>query len=182
MDDLKLRIKIGENEFEAEGPADIVERHLNIFKNLIDNKDEPLSIKIPPSKQNVLFDKYNAIGLMGLKWPFREFFDTSLGRKVALLDGTAPGLLNETEAALLLLYALDFLEGGKMVRVTQLRSAMTLSGYVPDRIDRTLQPCIEKGWVSRAGKGKAARYRITEIGADEARAFIQNMKGRSDAT
>lgn len=177
-----MRVKIAEHEFEAEGPPEVVERYFDAFQTAIIQAKKSIPYKPPDYKDHELADKYDEIGECVLPWPFTEYYDAGLGRKVVKLEEKPPGKRVETQAALLLLWALDIVEMGDLIKVTQLRSSMTLSGYEPERIDRTLEPYLEEGWVRRQGKGKAARYGIEAEGGKKAQELMKIMKDRSGSS
>lgn len=53
MDGYKLRVKIGDHEFEAEGPADVVKEQFELWKSLVTSAPPPQTPRIdtPPPIQ-----------------------------------------------------------------------------------------------------------------------------------
>ena len=72
MAEYKLKIKVGEHEFEAEGPADVVQAQFAAFKDLVSSmavqkpaQDAPVAeVEKPPGKPDVPANKWrhSAVG------------------------------------------------------------------------------------------------------------------------
>src|SRR5438552_581863 len=154
MDIYKLKIKLGEHEFDAEGPVDVVQAQFATFRELIEalpktarqttpapiNLDAPFQSTTPPSlKGELMLDKI-----------MRQE-----GRVVSL---TARGASLEDEILLLLLgqrklKSNDSVSGGEIL------DGLRLTGRTVNRIDYQMDKMTEAGDVITVGTNRARRYR-----------------------
>jgi hypothetical protein len=164
MDIYKLKIRIGEHEFEAEGPQDAVERQFQAFKELIASPP-PLATKRP----DVEYPSPN--GHRDLK-PFNSIFRND-GRVISL---TAPPH-DIGEGALLILFGQKEIQGEETPTGSQIADGLRRSGYViPGRVDRILDDFVSQGLVIKMGVKKGTRYRLTNTGSPKAADIAERTK------
>jgi hypothetical protein len=157
MDTHRIKIKIGEHEFEAEGPADVVERQFEAFKELIANT---------PRQPNVSTERQGNQGKTtenagsGASNPTLD--------KIMKVDGRVISLTvrpqAESTAALLVLLGQKMYRGNETVTASEVRDGLEHSGYRFARVDRLMQPLCDEGLVIKIGTRKATRYRLTNPG------------------
>jgi hypothetical protein len=169
MDNYKLRIKIGNNEFEAEGPKEAVMTQFEAFKELVsgllsalppkkltENGSPPADI---PAKGNVDRD---------LDVLFRTDKDL-----VSLRIMPTKGKRHIMDAVLLSIYGHKFLLKQDEVLGTQLKASLRQSGIIAERIDRKIESDIKEGLILTSGYKKGTKYRLTNKGMADAEKLIQ---------
>jgi hypothetical protein len=160
MDNYRLKIKIGEHEFEAEGPEDAVRSQFEAFKELIANPPQPIGATTRPSVQGG-----NSSSLVGDG-------DVKLD-KICRVEGRVVSLTVKPEAeataAQLIMLGQKVYRENDTVTASQIKDGLERSGYRPTRIDRIMQPLEEEGSVTRFGQRKGTRYRFTNPGLAKAK-------------
>jgi hypothetical protein len=170
-DNARLKIKVGAHEFEAEGPADIVQAQFEAFKQLV---------ATVPSPEPTTTSSMPARGENGGSTPVDPVAtDTSLN-KIMRVNGRCvsltvkPRLLEE--AMLLVLYGQsalrqnDSITGGEV-----LEGLVTTGGFPVLRVDRLLEKASQVGYVLVAGEHRAKRYRLTNMGLAKARQVASEL-------
>jgi hypothetical protein len=157
MDHYRIKVKIGEHEFEAEGPAELVKEQFEAFKGIIatsprrsdTGSKQPKPGDIPPDGELQL-------------------------EKISKVDGRLVSLTikpeAETTAAILIMLAQKTYRSNDTVTASEIKDGLEQSGYRPGRIDRLMQPLVDEGSVVRIGVRKGARYRFTNQGLGKAQA------------
>jgi hypothetical protein len=163
MDTHRIKIKIGEHEFEAEGPADVVERQFETFKELIANT--PRQPNVSTERQGNQVKTNENAGPSGGQTPLD---------KIMKIDGRVVSLTvkpqSEGTAALLVLLGHKVYHGKETATASELRDGLEHSGYRFARVDRLMQPLCDEGAVIKIGTRKATRYRLTNPGVAQAEA------------
>jgi hypothetical protein len=157
MDTYRIKVKIGEHEFEAEGPSDIVQSQFEAFKELI---------ATAPRQSDVSTER------QGNQGKTAENSASSAGNptldKIMKVDGRVISLTvrpqAESTAALLVLLGQKMYRGNGTVTASELRDGLEHSGYRFARVDRLMQPLCDEGLVIKIGTRKATRYRLTNPG------------------
>jgi hypothetical protein len=168
--DYKLQLKIGPNEFFAEGPLDIVKRDFDLWKAMIGELPvaPPASVD-EKSKQLLLGSGDNAP-------PLREHADRlySYDEKQAIVTLRILPRSEDRNAEALVLLLLGFRTFMNMdeVPVTLLRSALRQSGCTVDRVDQVAGRFVRKGFVNKGGRAKGGRYSLTNSGLEKARTLL----------
>src|SRR5262249_16269184 len=129
----KLRVKFGEHEFEANGPADAVEQYFQSFKQLISGPFPEAGAKTPETP------------------PFHKL--VLLRGRTAFLK-VAP---KSDEAVLLLLLAQKRFLNNDSVSGTEIMNGLRQSGIRIRRGDQILDRHGRDGYVSVAGSNKKRR-------------------------
>ncbi len=163
----KLKLKIGENEFEAEGDPDVVKEQFQAFKELVIDaaRISPRAKGEPPAsppdgtgaaprqesatQADVALDKIMRV----------EGRVVSLTVRAASLD----------DAILLIVYGQKAMRGNETVTGSEVMDGLTVSGLRVGRADRLLEKAGSSGDVIVIGTGRAKRYRISNAGMNKAR-------------
>ena len=153
MDSYRIKVKIGEHEFEAEGSPELVKSQFEDFKQIIASapRQTPTgSIK----QQKPLTEPLNS-GELQLE-------------KISKVDGRVVSLTikpeAESTAALLIMLAQKTYRANETVTASEIKDGLEQSGYRPGRIDRLMQPLADEGSVVRIGARKGTKYRFTNQG------------------
>lgn len=150
-DTYKLKTKIGEYEFEAEGPVDIVTAQFDEFRDLIK------TINSAPGKTAEV--PANQTSETQARLPLEKILKVE-GRVVSLTAKCE----STDEAILLLLLGQKELRNDQEVTGSQVMDGLQLSGYKLDRVDRLLDRLAANGSVITMGVHRGRRYRLSNIG------------------
>lgn len=195
MESIKLRLKIGSHEFEAEGPPGVVSSYFESWKAEIAGKNrhkpdpaEPIQLNdIPlvekPENEHAETSDLAEPGVYDWRLPkasLTHLFAVDGKRGLVRLRALPTGEDAEGKAALLALYGALRLKQEDELRSTRLIAALEDSGMNPERLDRAAAREIRERWITRHGKGKGGRYRLTttgiakaeELGAELAKQFV----------
>lgn len=182
MENYRLRIKIGDCEFEAEGSQEIVERQFSEFKELL--KSPPVSNHQGSNNNGGGANEGNAPKLLSEKiitpvsfatdqyWKTFKFDEK---RNLLSLSIRPMGDAAQADAILLLLFGYKFLKEQDEVIVTQLKDGLEQSGFSVNRIDRAIAPYVRSLFVIKTGKAKGGRYRLTNSGTTKAQTLANQL-------
>jgi len=165
-DVLKIRVKLEAQEFEAEGPHEIVAAHFRTWQQLI-GADHRLAAPAAASTATLAATP-------------DDLFALDPRRDLVTFRHAPDGALARADAALLLLYGFhQFLSPpGRAVLVTRLKAALTASGYPQGRIDRTLQRHLAAGLAGKRGRRIGSTYHLTSAGLQHAKTLLQQVLKR----
>ena len=153
---LRVRIKLGENEFEAEGSPDVVQTQIATFERLIGRSVEPvraaIADSIPPIKNIVRADG-----------------------KIVSLTVDCQSL---PQAVLAMLLGHRELRGASWVSGSEIMAGLRASGKQIGRADNILKRHANLGHVVIHGKRRLKRYRLTTDGVERAKAIAQTLAGK----
>jgi hypothetical protein len=156
MAEYKLKVKIGEHEFEADGPVETVKSQFEAFKDLIvglpSHKQETVKTTASPETSTQTTPQS---GRFDVDRIFRAD-----GRVVSLT--ATPG--SESDAVLLILYGQRHYRENENPTGSQVMDGMEQSGYRTPRIDRILGSLAADGAVIITGAHRGKRYRLTNQG------------------
>jgi hypothetical protein len=157
METIKIKTKIGDNEFEGEGPEASITAQFEAFLN---------RISVEPAKQPA----YNTNGetqaastqvdTVGSKHVSLETIMHVSGRIVSL---TALPQSNE-EAALLIMLGHKDLRNNQAVTGQEIGDGLAQSGRPVPRVDRIMDKAIAEALVLKNGFRRSTRYRLTNSG------------------
>jgi hypothetical protein len=154
MDTQKLKIKIGEHEFEAEGPTEVVQAQFAIFKELIASAPAPKKEEATETVQHQSAATNNS-GTLALE-------------KIVRVDGRVISLTARTnsvaDAAMVLLLAQRVLRNNETVTSSEVVDGLRTSGHVVSRVDSVMDKLASDGHVIKIGARRATRYRLTNQG------------------
>jgi hypothetical protein len=169
MEQNKLRIKIGDHEFEAEGPPEIVQAQLAAFKELLANPQT--QAKHQPAEQPAEQPQPLAIRPVTNGPPALDKIIKVEGRVVSLTAHT-----NSLEDALILLLlgqktfrSNDGVTGGELV------DGLKRSGQSTDHMGRTLEKIASEGNILITGAHRGKRYRMTNQGVTKAQQIARSV-------
>ena len=170
----RLKIKIGDHEFEAEGPADAVQQQFSAFKDLI------LSVpSIPVLKpQNGKLPERDNVQDEDIKNDLAEV-DSRLD-KIMRVNQRVVSLTarpsTARDAIILILYGHKILRQSDEVTGGEIMDGLTTTGgFSISRVDRMLESLGRDGSVIVIGERRAKRYRLTNTGINVARTVAQQV-------
>src|SRR6267143_7295772 len=161
----RLKIKIGQNEFEAEGPIEVVQQQFEAFKQLVaDAPSTPSQIPFRPFERS-------AEQTMPPESPSIDVSANAKSlSKIMRVDGRLISLTvrpdEPDDVILLLLYGQKELRQNDSVTGSEIMEGLTSTGgfsYVK-RVDRYLENLAKEGMVIVIGEHRAKRYRLTNAG------------------
>lgn len=171
MDSYKLKMRIGDHEFEAEGPVEVVQAQFAAFRELIEiaPKLVQTTITTPPSVTTEPNQPQPEPTLKG-----ELMLDKIMRQEGRVVSLTARGASLEDEILLLLLgqrklRSSDSVSGGEIL------DGLRLTGRTVNRIDYQLDKMTEAGDVITVGSNRARRYRLTNQGFAKAQEVAMDL-------
>jgi hypothetical protein len=186
-DSLRLKAKIGINEFDGDGPAEVVKSLYESWKASVDKQTpttQPATTTIPgaptPPAQRSMpaylqtpgMDGQPSLALQEGGW---NIFDHDERRKLVSLKAHPQTDDRDADAALLVLYGFRRILSTDEVLVGRVKDAMEASGLRPDRIDKALGPSLRQGLVLKTGRGPGGKYRLSNTGQVRADILARRM-------
>jgi hypothetical protein len=158
VDNIKLRIRLGDREIEAEGPQDVVEQQIERWKQIFGQNTEPA----PQKTIETPLDIYNN--------------DSTQGNITLRRRSTQGSQVEQLSRGLvLLLYGYKTLQATPEVLSPRLARDLRLSGFTDlTRLSRAFARLNTEGLAVQIGKGKGTRYRLTEPGTQAAEKLLQS--------
>lgn len=175
----KLKVKIGGQEFEAEGQSDLVSRQFEAFRLMIQEVGSATVRHFtpdtgrPPLRAVAPEDSHGEAG--GDDVHLAQLFQMSPHSQLLSFRQPPGGDYPEADAVLLLLFGHRRLRNEVDVPVTVLMDALKQSGCPVKRLDRILTIYTKDRSVLRTGKGKGGKYRLTNIGLKKAEAMAGKL-------
>lgn len=168
MDTYRIKVKLGEYEFEAEGPSEIVREQFESFKQIVSSippkQDTPIS---PQTQQDTATQSVT------------EDTSSSLYDKVFKVDGRVVSLTalppTPIDAILMVVLGQRHYRKNEAVTGSEIMDGLQLSGYTIERIDRQMDKFVSDGLVIRIGKARATRYRLTNQGLLKAQTIAKDV-------
>ena len=168
METAKIKVKIGDHEFEAEGPVDLVRDQFESFKNIISDLSQEATIIPPnPSTKN------------------RQIMDAAPDPAITTLDkilhvsGRVVSLTalptSATDAALLILLGHKNLRNHDSVTGQEIGDGLAQSGRGVPRVDRVMDKALEDAYVLKSGLRRGTRYRLTNQGLSKALSVAKDL-------
>lgn len=168
MDTSKIKVKIGENEFEAEGPTEMVKEQFEAFKDIIRlAHDKKLNYPKADSVQAVV----NQLTADGIPTLNLEKIMRVSGRIVSLTALPATPL----DAALLIMLGHNKLRQNISPTGQEIGDGLDQSGRPVPRVDRIMESAISDALVFKTGIKRATRYRLTNQGFVKAQGLAQDL-------
>ncbi len=161
MENLRIKIEIGDRRFEAEGPVEIVERQANAFMTLtVGGNAETL-----------------AAGAAARAREGKE--ETPPLDKIMRVSGKVVWLnvqsRSASEAVLVLLLGQKQIRNNTLVSGTELIQGLRASGHRVSRADYLLNNHARRKSILVVGKYRGRRYQLTESGAVRARQIGEQL-------
>ena len=183
MDNLKLRIKLGNCEFEAEGGENCILEQFEVFQKLcrdmtinheLDNShdntgemDRSLpSPSSPQTKESLPKEVERPLRKILHQFPVSPFLACSI---------LPLGKNKDADTVLILLLGFRIFRNQQGVSVLNLNQALKKSGVSPYRLDRMLSAHTKDQLVLKAGKGKGGGYQLTQKGTLRAQELAVNL-------
>jgi hypothetical protein len=169
MDAYRLKVKVGNHEFDAEGPSEAVTRQFEAWKEMI--ASTPIQKNDTPASSTAQEETVKKAEETGLSM---DKIFRSEGRVISL---TAPPASDE-EAALLVLLGQRHYRNNESVTGSEIMDGLSQSGYRLLRVDRMMDRLSTEGTVIRSGMHRGTRYRLSNTGLARAQAIARDVIGR----
>jgi hypothetical protein len=169
MAEYRLKIKIGEHEFEAEGPADVVQSQFAAFKDLVGSigVEKPrLADAVAESADPAKDTNNNTSAPLPMEKIMR-----AEGRLISLTVRAA----SIQDAILALLLGQRQYRANDSVTGSEILDGLRESGQAVSRIDHTLNQLSDEGSVITIGAHRGRRYRLTNAGVSRAQNVVRSM-------
>jgi hypothetical protein len=171
----RLKIKLGQHEFEAEGEAHIVQQQFEAFKALVTAAPQTPP---PPPPPDIAF-----AGSSPETPPPRKDAPPDVDKnisKIMRLDGRIISLTVKTrstdDAILILLYGQKVLRDNDAVTGAEIMDGIKATGgFGLKRVDRNLEKLGEASDVIVMGENRKKRYRLTNTGLAKARQIASDL-------
>lgn len=170
MADYRLKIKIGEHEFEADGPVDAVKSQFEAFKELITS----LTAQKQTNPSATESQSEPSLTSQYVSNPQLDKIFQANGRVISL---TVPPN-SDVDAVLLILYGQRYYRKNENPTGSEIMDGMELSGYRTSRIDRILANLSNEGAVIITGAHRGKRYRLTHMGVSRAEGTMKEALAR----
>jgi hypothetical protein len=175
MADYRLKIKIGDHEFEAEGPADAVQAQFQMFKELVASTPAAPATPAPKPKDRQ-----------------EDAEDIKNGNENGNGDGTGLDLTkimkvddrvvsmtvpaeSVSDGVLLILFGQREFRANDSVTGFEVLQGLQMTGQPVDRVDKTLNRLATDGLVITIGIRRGRRYRLTNTGMTKAREIAKGL-------
>lgn len=170
MDAYKLHVKIGEHEFNSEGPTEAVKEAFAIWKEMIGSV--PAAPPSPPKQANG--NSTGDGGDVDEERLSRLYLHDKAQNQISLKI-LPHGSERERDSLLLLLYGYKAIKNQHEVQVTQIIPALKQSGLRIDRIDKLATPYLNRGYLRKGGMAKGGRYSLTNAGVARAEELLNEL-------
>jgi len=155
MNPHRLRLKVGEHEFEAEGAPEFIEHRFRAFEQLIRPAPAaPPPVALSPEQQLARVARIH--------------------RRVIYLPAPPASV---PAAALLIAFGHKVLRSTDAVSGYHVMQGLRASGIKLPRVDRLLAQLADEGALSTSGKKRAKRYRLTDAGLAKSRSIVAGLNG-----
>lgn len=173
MDAYKLRIKIGEHEFDGEGPAEEVKASFEAWKELIASIPSQPAPRTPQETHN--HNRVENDPEQISPETLNRIFLSDPSKDMVSVKIFPRGNERERDTLLLILYGYKKMRAQNEVMATKLTRAMRQSGCKVSRVDRLSTRYINQGLVNKGGMGKSGRYSLTNTGMAKAVEIIDEI-------
>jgi hypothetical protein len=168
MEPYRLKLKVGNHEFDAEGPVEAVQSQFEAWKELIaiaprQKDDTPAS----GGQQEKIADGDSPTLPL----------DKIMRIEERIISLTAPPEL-APEAALLILFGQRQFRSNESVTGNEMMSGLQQSGFRMARVDRILDNLASDGLVIRSGQHRGTRYRLSNTGLTRAQGIARDVLAR----
>ena len=177
-DRIKLRMKIGVHEFEAEGPHDLVAAHFETWMRLTAVASPAASGDAGGVHASAIASGHAASAGVG-DAEMLKLFTVDTANKSIRLRVTLTGQRRNADAGLMILYAYHKWFPNEEVHAARLQAAMTASGYRLKRLDRALARYLGAGLLRKGGRRKRAIYAVSTQGERHAVAVVRHLLSQS---
>jgi hypothetical protein len=168
METSKIKIRIGDHEFEAEGPTESVQRQFDSFKEIIVSLPTKSAPQVMQNTNNNLQNQSHPTNFQHIHL---ERIMHVVGRIVSL---TAIPTSTE-DAALLIMLGHKDMRNNQAVTGQEIGDGLAQSGRPVPRVDRVMEKAIENAHVLKSGIKRSTRYRLTNEGLKKVLAVAQEL-------
>jgi PaaX-like protein len=168
VDNYRLKIKVGDHEFEAEGPSDVVKEQFNAFKELIATMPSTSAANKPLASAQAQVDNSVTADASGLAL---DKITRTNGRFVSLTARPE----SVEDALLLTLLGQRMYRANDTVTGSELIDGLRQSGINVGRVDWRLEKMATQGLIIKIGSGRASRYRLTNQGMSKAQEIARTL-------
>jgi hypothetical protein len=168
METMKIRLKVGDHEFEAEGPPDLVQAQFEAFRELISRSPEKQADKQPDVLSEVKQDEQ-------VKVPFAHIPLERIMRangRIVSLTALPP---STEDAALLIMLGHKDLRDNENVTGQEIGDGLAQSGRPVARTDRVMDKPIASALVLKSGLKRSTRYRLSNVGHQRALLLARDL-------
>ena len=165
MDMAKVRMKIGEHEFEAEGTPEGVQSQFEAFRlilSTLDTKPKTVQVETPGDDEENKGDSSHVRLDRIMK---------AQGRVVSLT--ALPAAIED--AALLILLGNREMRDNEAATGGEIGDGLAQSGRPVDRVDRIVSKLIADAFVLKSGIKRSSRYRLSNLGHQKALAVAREL-------
>lgn len=176
MDSNRVKMKIGNHEFEAEGAPEIVQQQLETFRALV--AAMPISTAPTASEAIELLpnDDSAAPSPPAQNSAAHARIETIMQADGRVVSLTALPASVEDSALLIMLGQRD-LRNNVSVTGQEIGDGLDQSGKPASRVDRIMEKHIRDAFILKTGLGRATRYRLTNQGLTRALAIARELIG-----
>jgi len=168
MDTTRIKMKVGENELDAEGSQDFVQAQVTAFQAMISSiAREPLTKQSEPARNG---KENNGVTPSFPHIPIEKIAHLS-GRVVSLTAIPT----SVTDAALLIMLGQKDLRNNTSVTGQEIGDGLAQSGREVPRVDRIMEQALTDQFVLKSGIKRGTRYRLTNVGLSKALAIAKEL-------
>ncbi len=175
---VKLRMKIGVHEFEAEGPHELVSAQVERWLRAAGLGTTPVDGRPAAADDRALRVSAGEPAGAAADATLKTLYRVDPEQQLITLRVRVNGRRRNADAALLLLHGFDTCLGageGSATPAVRLRAALAASGHRLGRVDRALAPYVVAGLVCKAGRHKHETYALTAPGTRRAVALARHL-------
>jgi hypothetical protein len=169
----KLRIKIGDAEFEAEGSQESIKLQYDAFLAAL--AAAPKASVVLPRAAGGSDAGHRGGDLVPDDQFITKAFNTDADKDLVSLKYLPKGEGREADALLLLIYGYSKLKGAEAVLGTQLLKAARQSGLTLDRVDRHIAK--HDAFLMKGGTRKGMKYSLYNQGVTKAAEVLKLLMG-----
>ena len=159
----RIKIKIGDAEFEAEGPSELVKQQYSAFLEAVSKRPQATTPTHGTPKPSLTKDATSE----ELSLVFQQGKDGISLLRTPRTDNP------KADALIVLLYGFQKLQDERYVGAPTLLKAAVASGLGLDRLDRTIE--ARSAWIHATGNRKGKRYTLTNPGIVEAKKMVDAL-------
>jgi hypothetical protein len=168
MESTRIKVKIGDNEFEAEGPVETVHAQFEVFKELLSSR--PIKSKDTIVGNMISTVENTRVNAEPPHIPIEKVLHAA-GRVVSLTALPA----STVDAALLIMLGHKDMRNHLSVTGQEIGDGLDQSGRPVPRVDRVMDKAIEDAHVLKTGIKRGTRYRLTNQGVLKALAVASDL-------
>lgn len=168
MGDIKLKVRLGTDEFDGEGPEEIITKQ---YADFLSARMTAIPSTQPPKQPNGV----------GESTPPINPEQSNIARiarvegRLVILTALPQGENREIDAALLLLVGYRILRSSELVSADEMLGGLKQSGLPLDRADRLMARAEAQGLITKTGIRRGVKYRLTQPGLTRAETLAREL-------